>query len=90
MANLSSKSLLGHLDVEVPLVEDSRDVVKVSLAHDLHRVLEDRSIVLLGVPEALVVPHPFLVELVVRKPHLNLYRDKEGQLEALLPLIDGK
>lgn len=90
MANLSSKSLLGYLDVEVPLVEDSRDVVEVSLAHDLHRVLEDGSIILLGVPEALVVPHAFLVELVVRKPHFYLYRDKEGQLEALLPFIDGK
>ena len=36
MANLSSKSLFRHLDVEVPLVEDSRDVVEVALAHDLH------------------------------------------------------
>jgi hypothetical protein len=53
-------------------------------------VLEDRSIVLLGVPEALVVPHAFLVELVVREPHLYLYSDKEGQLEALLSFIDGK
>ena len=90
VANLSSEPLLGHLDVEVPLVQDSSDVVEVPLAHDLHVMLKDRSIVLVGVPEALVIPHAFLVELIVREPHFYLNSDEERQLQALLPLIDGK
>lgn len=77
MANLSSKCFLGQFDVEVSLVEDSSDVIEVSLANYLHRMLEDRLIVLLGVPEALVVSHAFLVELIVRKSHLHLNSDKK-------------
>lgn len=91
VADLAGESLLGQLEVEVALVEDGGDVLEVALAlpHDFHVVLQDGTVVLIGVAEALV-PHTLLVELVVREAHFHLDRDEEGQLEALLALVDGK
>lgn len=94
MADLAGEALLGEvdveIDVEVAFVKDGGNVVEVPLADNLGIVLEDRAIVLLGVPKTLVVPHALLVELIVGESHIHLDGDEEGELEVLLPFVDGE
>lgn len=82
---------LRQVDIEISFVKDIRNVGEMVLAFlVLDIMFNHRPLSLIRILEALVILESLLIELILRKPHLVFYYDKERKLEVILPLIDDE
>jgi hypothetical protein len=77
--------------VEVALVEYVGDVGEVvAFTSALNVMLDYGTVALLRVLEAVIAVHCVFVEVVVGKADVLLDNDKEGELQAVFPLVNHK